>query len=115
MIHVADSPKNRHIDLIFGAFYPHPAHGSSLRAEGAHPLSGAREAWLAPKVSPTTVLPPHATTSPPLTDPPKSGSFACWIRHYFDLSPNVPVINAQANWVCFGVFLSPPACFLRLH
>jgi len=31
MIHIANPRKNR----LFGAFYPHPANKSSLRAEGA--------------------------------------------------------------------------------
>jgi len=33
---------------LFRAFYPHPANGSSLRADGAHPLSGTRKTWSAP-------------------------------------------------------------------
>src|SRR5208337_2218332 len=56
-----------------------------------------------------------ATTCPPPTDLPKSGSFACWIPHYLDLSPNVPVTNTQSIWLRFGAFLSPSASSLHFH
>src|SRR5271157_3932606 len=36
-------PKKSPFRPLFRAFYPHPANGSALRAEGAHLLSGTRE------------------------------------------------------------------------
>jgi len=43
MSHVADSSRNRPFDPIFGAFYPHPAHGSPLRVERANRFLARRK------------------------------------------------------------------------
>ena len=50
---------------LFGAFYPHPAHKSALRAEWATHFSGTRETWLAPNVPLATVLRPRPTPHAP--------------------------------------------------
>jgi len=145
MSHVADSPKKSPFRPHFRAFYPHPAHGSSLRVSRGscgmpslrrcplanwpkisvgnwapppkerrgHPLSGARETWLATFESLSTVLPPLATTT--RCRPPKMGLFACPIPPWFVLSNNLLTTNTRAIWLCFGAFLSPPASSLQFH
>src|SRR5208337_1264838 len=49
MIHVADSPRNRHFEPFSGLFTP---SGQQISAESGRgqPLSGTREAWVAPNV-----------------------------------------------------------------
>src|SRR5271166_4211388 len=43
------------------------------------------------------------------------GLFSCSIPPWSVLSCNPPTTNARAIWLCFSVFLSPPAPCLRLH
>src|SRR5271157_5726279 len=43
------------------------------------------------------------------------GLFSCSIPPSFVVSPNVPMSNTRAVWLCFGAFLSPPARSLRIH
>ncbi len=46
-------------------------------------------------------------------DPPTAGRelalFSWSIPPSFVVSPNVPMLNTRAIWLCFGAFLSPPA------
>jgi hypothetical protein len=41
--------------------------------------------------------------------------FAWSIPPWFVLSPNLPVTNTRAVWLCFGAFLSPPFSSFQFH
>ena|SRR5208337_2654035 len=49
----------------------------------------------------------------------KSGSFVCWIPHYFVISPNLTTTNTRAIWLRSCAFLtpllSPPIRSLQFH
>ncbi len=78
LIHVADSPKNRHFDPIFGAFCPHPANKSALRAEG-----------------PTTFWHPGNVAGP---QRPHARRLSSGVRSCADSSPLATAIHRQPNW-----------------
>src|SRR5271166_7142972 len=57
-------PKKPPFRAHFRAFYPHLAHKSALRAEGAtHFLATGKRGWSPPPLA--TVLPSHAPRFPP--------------------------------------------------
>ena len=145
MSHVADSPKKSPFRPHFRAFYPHPAHGSSLRvSRGSCGMPSLRRCPSAnwPRISVGNWRPHQrsgrshplsgtretwlasfdslSTVLPPLATitrcrPPRLGLISCSIPPWFVLSCNLPMTNARAIWLCFSAFLSPPAPCLRLH
>src|SRR5208282_2143477 len=68
IVHMVDFKKPPFRPL-FGAFYPHPAHKSSLRAEWAtHFLAPGKRGWSPPSpghCSPASRLTPHAPRATP--------------------------------------------------
>ena len=56
-----------------------------------------------------------APRHPQPIDPRKLALFAWSIPPWFVLSPNLPVTNTRAVWLCFGAFLSPPFSSFQFH
>jgi len=89
-------------------------HGLAAGRRGKERRS--RAAVRGPRFSSLATPPsPLATRNPPPTDPPKSGSLACSIPHWFVLSCNLQTTNSRAIWLRSGTFLSPAAPSLQIH
>ncbi len=63
----------------------------------------------------TSNLTPHAPRRSPLAAGRELGLISWSIPPSFVVSPNVPMSNTLAVWLCFGAFLSPPAPSLWIH
>ena len=70
------------------------------KAEGGHPFSGVREAWLAPNVPLATVLTLHA----PCRRPEIGFVFSCSIPPLFVLSHSLPMVNTMGKLALFWRF-----------
>jgi len=76
---------------------------------------GWRDGSLIPPVPPVPSCGLQATARDPPTAGRELALFSWSIPPSFVVSPNVPMFNTRAVWLCFGAFLSPPARSLRIH
>ena len=73
-------------------------------------ISPASHSLTTSHCSPATRHHHPVTPCPPPTGPPKSGSFVCWIPHYFVISPDLKTINPNYTKMVLLVGLRHGTC-----